>query len=126
MSALKPTSTADQDLAALTGRAMEIQAQFARLQAARGQTPWTKEEIMQGFVGDVGDLMKVVMAKAGRREIPDTDHKLAHELADCLWSILVLARLHEVDLPTAFATTMDEIEESIAQKLATPPSSTTT
>jgi hypothetical protein len=39
-------------------------------------------------VGDVGDLMKLVMAKEGAREIQDVDEKLQHELAACLWSVL--------------------------------------
>lgn len=69
---------------------------------------------MQGFVGDVGDLMKLVMAKSGVRTIPDTDRKLAHELSDCLWSVLVLARLYDVDLEKEFLRTMDEIEARVS------------
>lgn len=71
---------------------------------------------MQGFVGDVGDLMKLVMAKSGIRTIADTEHKLPHELADCLWSVLVLARLYDVDLEKAFLTTMDDLERRLAGK----------
>ncbi len=69
---------------------------------------------MQGFIGDVGDLMKLVMAKSGVRSGEDIDRRLAHELADCLWSVLVLAKLYNVDLASAFTGTMDEIEGSIA------------
>lgn len=71
---------------------------------------------MQGFVGDVGDLMKLVMAKSGIRTIADTEQKLPHELADCLWSVLVLARLYDVDLEKAFLTTMDDLERRLAGK----------
>lgn len=71
---------------------------------------------MQGFVGDVGDLMKLVMAKSGMRAIPDADRKLAHELSDCLWSVLVLARLYDVDLEKEFLHTMDEIEHKLAAR----------
>lgn len=68
---------------------------------------------MQGFVVDVGDLMKLVMAKGGAREVPEVDAKLAHELADCLWSVLVLARAYDVDLERAFTRTMDELEAKL-------------
>jgi NTP pyrophosphatase (non-canonical NTP hydrolase) len=71
---------------------------------------------MQGFVGDVGDLMKLVMAKAGARPIADVDRRLAHELSDCLWSVLVLAQLYNVDLEREFLRTMDTLEA----KLPTP------
>ncbi len=99
----------------LTRRALRLQAQFAA--RAGGGREWTREEVMQGFVGDVGDLMKLVMAKAGARPATDVDRKLAHELADCLWSVLVLAHHYGVDLEPEFRATMDEIEA----KLARPP-----
>src|SRR5436189_3325327 len=106
------------DLAQLTERAMEIRARFAELEKARHGHVWTREEIMQGFVVDVGDLMKLVMAKSGARPVEDTDRKLAHELADCLWSVLVLAKLYEVDLETAFSKTMSELDASLGAKIA--------
>lgn len=71
---------------------------------------------MQGFVGDVGDLMKLVMAKSGVRRVDDIDKKLAHELADCLWSVLVLSQLYGVNLETAFLQTMDELEQALTAK----------
>jgi NTP pyrophosphatase (non-canonical NTP hydrolase) len=53
------------------------------------------------------------MAREGIRTIPDAEHKLAHELADCLWAILVLARIYGVDLEQAFVQTMDDLEDHI-------------
>lgn len=91
------------EFAALSQRALEIRTRFGELERARAGRPWTREEVMQGFVGDIGDLMKLVMAEQGLREIGDHDRKLAHELADCLWSVLVLARLYDVDLEKAFS-----------------------
>ncbi|RXK53859.1 nucleotide pyrophosphohydrolase [Oleiharenicola lentus] len=101
------------ELSSLSDRALEIHAAFAERARRTGQRPWTREEVMQGFVGDVGDLMKLVMAKAGVRPIADTDRKLAHELSDCLWSVLVLARLYQVDLGKEFFRTMDELEKKL-------------
>lgn len=109
---MKPTI----DFATLSQRAMEVRARFAAFETARGGRPWTREEVMQGFVGDVGDLMKLVMAKSGIREIPDHERKLAHELSDCLWSVLVLARLYEIDLAKEFMTTMDELDRTLGEK----------
>ena len=42
---------------------------------------------MLGFVGDVGDLAKQVMAREGVRHLPGRKDTLAHELTDCLWSV---------------------------------------
>jgi NTP pyrophosphatase (non-canonical NTP hydrolase) len=49
------------------------------------------------------------------RRIPDADQKLAHELADCLWSVPVLSELSSVDLERAFLQTMDELEQFLIQ-----------
>jgi NTP pyrophosphatase (non-canonical NTP hydrolase) len=102
-------------LAELSRRALEIRSRYAATESAHGGKPWSRSELAQGFAGDVGVLMKLVMAKDGRRAgPPDLDARLAHELADCLWSVLVLADACGVDLEAAFATTMNEIEAKFA------------
>ena len=60
--------------------------------------------------------MKLLMAKDGRRAAPagvgsegELDAKLAHELADCLWSVLVLAEASGVDLERAFIEMVTEV-----------------
>jgi NTP pyrophosphatase (non-canonical NTP hydrolase) len=102
-------------LSDLSARALQIRAAFAVREQRRGGRSWTREEIMQGFVGDVGDLMKLVMAQAGARPIADADRKLAHELSDCLWSVLVLAQAYGVDLEKEFLHTMDGLEEKLRE-----------
>ena len=94
---------------------MQIRQCFAAYEQRRTGRTWTREEIMQGFVVDVGDLMKLVMAKAGARLVDDVDKKLVHELSDCLWSVLVLARLYDVDLEKEFLKTMAELEQGTAK-----------
>ncbi len=95
-------ASAEATLADLTAEAMRLRRGFAAAALSAGRKGWTREQVMQGFVGDVGDLMKLVMAKGGAREITGIDRRLGHELADCLWSILVLARLYQVDLAKEF------------------------
>ena len=94
-------------------RALDIRRRYAGLERARYGRPWTTEEIALGFVGDVGDLMKLVQAAAGVRAIPDARARLAHELADCLWSVLVLADAYEIDLERVFLETMDALEQHL-------------
>src|SRR5688500_6263453 len=61
------------DISELSKRAMEIRTRFAEFEQAKFRREWTKEEVMQGFVVDVGDLMKLVMAKSGVRQVEDVD-----------------------------------------------------
>jgi NTP pyrophosphatase (non-canonical NTP hydrolase) len=74
-------------------------------------------------VGDVGDLAKLIQAANGVRNIPDVNKKLAHELSDCLWSVIVVANLHGIDLEQAFMSTMDDLEQHSKEVLASPKSS---
>ena len=59
------------NLKQLTGRAKEVHEKYSELNKKNIGREWTKSEIAQGFVGDVGDLMKLVMANEGVREIDD-------------------------------------------------------
>jgi NTP pyrophosphatase (non-canonical NTP hydrolase) len=76
---------------------------------------WTSEEIALGFVGDVGDLAKLIVAENGKRNIANSKEKLEHELADCLWSVIVLAHQHGVDLESSFINTMDDLEQHLSE-----------
>ena len=101
----------------LSQRALRVRQLYAELERKKHGRAWTNEEIALGFVGDVGDLAKLVMAQEGIRAIPEADRKLAHELADCLWSVLVLSEVYGVDIERAFLQTMDELEQHIVSSL---------
>jgi NTP pyrophosphatase (non-canonical NTP hydrolase) len=92
-------------------QARAVRRRYAREEAHRYGRSWTPEEVMLGFLGDVGDLAKLVQGKAGVRPREDLDEALAHELADCLWSVLTLADNYGVDLESAFTGTMRELAD---------------
>lgn len=102
------------DIRDLQKQAMAIRQKYAELNKKDGHDVWAGKDYAMGFAGDFGDLMKLVMAKENMRQIDDVDKKLKHELADCLWSILVIAEHYEVDLDTEFQNTMKELETRIA------------
>jgi NTP pyrophosphatase (non-canonical NTP hydrolase) len=104
------------DLQDLRNRAIDIRQQYAERERERYGRPWTAQEIALGFVGDVGDLMKLVQAASGVREIRDAKTKLEHELADCLWSVLVLSDAYGIELERAFVETMDDLERHLAAR----------
>lgn len=100
----------------LTERALRVHDLYDELNLrVRGRT-WTREEFMLGFVGDVGDLAKLVMAAEGARTVHEGS--LEHELADCLWAVLILAHKYGIDLQASFDRTMDDLEALITAKLA--------
>ena len=103
------------DIHTLSQRALKVRRAYALLEKQRG-AEWNNLNIMEGFVGDVGDLMKLVMAKEGLLRIDNFDEKLAHELADCLWSILVLSERYDINVEESFLKTMDELENRIQKE----------
>ncbi len=98
----------------LSDRALEVRAKYSELEKERYGREWTRAEIMQGFVGDVGDLMKLVMAKEGIRTKDNVDEEIKHELADCFWCVLVLADKYGVSIEESFLETMDKLEKRIS------------
>jgi len=104
------------DFAALQDRARMVRRQYAEVERKRHGRPWSTEEITLGFVGDVGDLAKLIQAHAGvrgARPAEEVRHDIAHELADCLWSVIVLADETGVDLEAAFIGTMDGLHDRL-------------
>lgn len=101
----------------LQARALQVAGKYDALNAAQGHQKWGPKDRALGFVTDVGELMELVMAKEGMRSGDNVDAKLRHELADCLWSVLVLAKHYNVDLEQEFKHTMDQLEERIRKTL---------
>ena len=101
----------------ISARALEIREKYDKLNQTKRGVIWNEQQLMAGFVGDVGDLSKIIMAKHGLREMDDVDAKLAHELSDCLWSVLVLAKKYDIDLAGEFMKTMDGLDNRIKEEL---------
>ena len=102
------------DLASLQARAVVISELYDRHNMNAGRRAWTTGDLALGFVGDVGDLAKLVMAVDGRREMRDASTRLGHELADCLWSVLVLADRYGVDLGAEFTRMTDDLDAALS------------
>jgi NTP pyrophosphatase (non-canonical NTP hydrolase) len=97
--------------------ALHLNELYERLETKRYGRVWTTEELALGFVGDVGDLAKLIQAHAGVRSIDDRQAKLGHELSDCLWSIIVLANKCGIDLEAEFVRNTREIAAYVSGEL---------
>lgn len=93
------------DIKTLEKRAMEIHKRYAELEIEKEGRVWDAVMLSNGFKKDVADLIEIVGHK------PLNNKKLEHELADCLWSVLVIARKLNVDIEAAFWRTMDELDQ---------------
>jgi NTP pyrophosphatase (non-canonical NTP hydrolase) len=103
------------DFQSMIDRALTIRKLYEEREKQLYGSSWTSEEIVLGFVGDVGDLAKLVVAENGKRKIENSNEELAHELSDCLWSVVVLAKVHNIHLEYSFMKTMDELEKRLLE-----------
>ena len=97
--------------------ALQLNDLYEQLEVKRYGRVWTTQELALGFMGDVGDLAKLIQADAGVRTIDDVKAKLGHELSDCLWSIFVLANKCGIDLEAEFVRNTSEIAEYVSGEL---------
>lgn len=93
------------DIRILQERAMEISRRYDARSKSLDGTTWDTKKLARGFKKDVSDLIEILEAGNLNRR------KLNHELGDCLWSVLVIARKLGVDIEREFWTTMEEIDQ---------------
>jgi NTP pyrophosphatase (non-canonical NTP hydrolase) len=94
-------------------RALRIRSHYADYEERLYGRSWTTEELFIGMIGDIGDLAKLVQAHEGVRAIDESESLLRRELADVLWSVIVLADRCGVDLEAAFKEDMDNLEGAL-------------
>ena len=99
--------------------ALKLNELYEKLEMKLYGRAWTTEELTLGFVGDVGDLAKLIQANAGIRNIDDCRTKLGHELADCLWSVIVIANKCGIDLEAEFSKNVGGLMEHVSEQLDT-------
>lgn len=98
--------------------AFEVSDLYDALNKKDGHNTWTYREYLEGLMGDLGDLHKLLMAKRKYRHIEgDVDEKIEHELADCLWAIMLIAKGLDIDLESAFITNVSTLRDRLKVKL---------
>ncbi len=99
----------------LVNRAMDLRTQYEKKERQLYGSPSTGEDIAQGLLGDANNLVRLVMARHGKREIMNSAEKLGPQLSHCLWSLIVLARMYDIDLEQSFMETMDRLENHLLE-----------
>ncbi|MEU0136877.1 hypothetical protein ABZ172_23055 [Streptomyces sp. NPDC006296] len=99
-------------------KALEVRALYEKIeQRVLGRT-WTLPELALGFTQDAAYVGRLVLAAEHTWGIDgDVDAELRHKLAECLWWVFVLADRLDVDMPEAYAATMDKIGSGLQQTL---------
>ena len=99
----------------LVNEAKKVRDKYSQEEIKEFGRAWNVNDRLQGFIGDVGDLSKLMMVRSGVRTIENADAKLRHELADCLWSIMIIADELGIDLEKSFLNTMNDLNKKLDQ-----------
>jgi NTP pyrophosphatase (non-canonical NTP hydrolase) len=103
------------ELQKLINRAMDLRAQYEKKEKQLYGSPATEEDIAQGFLADVNNLVKLVKAEPTKRDFASNTEKLGSQLSHCLWSVIVLAKMHNIDIEQSFMETMDRLENHLLE-----------
>ena len=103
------------DFQKIVHRALDLRRQYEIKETDLYGSPYTNLDIAQGFAGDVNNLVKLIRAERGELQILNSRDKLEAQLAHCLWSVVVLAQIHNVNLETAFMEAMDRLETHLLE-----------
>ena len=103
------------ELQKLINRAMDLRRQYEVKETELYGSPSTDENIAQGLLGDVNNLIRFINAESSKRNIVNSKEKIESQLAHCLWSVIVLAKMHNVDLEASFMETMDRLENHLLE-----------
>src|SRR6266487_5357856 len=88
----------DNGISKINQQAMDLRRQYEVKEKHLYGSPSTDEDMVQGLAGDVNNLGKLVMAEHGKLKIPNSKEKLESQLSHCLWSVIVIAKIHNIDL----------------------------
>jgi len=105
------------DFIDLQKKAVAIKTKYNKLEIKKFGKKWSTEQQVAGLVVDVGELVELSMAKSGVKDIDNVDQKIAHELADCLFSIIVIAEKYDVNLEKSFIDLISNLNQRIDKNL---------
>ena len=112
------TPTSETDFSNAVARSIQIRKLYNELEKRNHGSAWTNQEDMLGFVNDVGELGRMVMAADGRWvHQGDLSKELPEKLAECLWWLFVLSERLGIDVSTAFSSKMAALESSLSASL---------
>ena len=98
-------------------RSDRIRQIYHQLEARHHGEIWSKQEDMIGFVADVGELGRLLMAAEGRWVVAGDGRKqLEDKMAECLWWLFTLSERLEIDLSQAFLVKMEELENDLGKR----------
>jgi NTP pyrophosphatase (non-canonical NTP hydrolase) len=112
------TQKNETDFSEAVKRSIQVRKLYHELEKRMHGGAWSKQEDVIGFVHDVGELGRMVMAAEGRWvHQGDLNKDLGDKLAECLWWLFALSGRLGINVIAAFSSKMSELEGSLSSSL---------
>lgn len=100
----------------LSKLAKEIKFAYNELKEKKRENAWHAREYAEGLVGDASDLLKLILK---HQKYPEKNghNKIKHELADCLYSIIIIAQELNIDLEKEFLINIDYLKQKYHEQI---------
>jgi len=100
-------------------RSIRVRKLYHQLEERHHGASWTRQEDMIGFLYDVGELGRLLMAAEGRWvAADDRPRQLEDKLSECFWWLFTLSDRLGIDPSEAFRAKMDGLETDLGESLS--------
>jgi len=89
----------------------EIDDAYIKSGKEKGYAERTPLVYLGFLMTDLGELTEQIMAKQKYRDGENIDYKIEHELADCLWAVLMLGKHLNVDMAKAYTDMIQNVKD---------------
>ena len=100
----------------LIKRTREIKRAYDALSRKQGRPAWLTSDYMQGLIGDVGDLAKLVVKRKRAGASKKIDREIAKELSDILYMVVVIAEELSLNLEREYKVNLEFLEQKLREE----------
>jgi NTP pyrophosphatase (non-canonical NTP hydrolase) len=94
----------------------EIKRAYEVLNRKQGRPAWLTSDYVQGMVGDVGDLAKLVVKRKQTGARKSIDREIAKELSDILYMVVVIADELGINLEREYKVNLEFLEQKLREE----------
>ncbi len=97
----------------LTEKTKRIKRAYDSMRRKDGEKAWMSYDYAEALVGDVGDLMKLMVRKRRKGASKALERDIAKELSDCLYMLIALSQELNIDLEKEYKVNLEFLEQQL-------------
>lgn len=99
----------------LNQKTQKVKRAYDDFRRKQGERAWMTSDYAEALVGDVGDLMKLVVKRRRKGASKAINRDIGKELADCLYMIMAMAQELDIDLEEEYKVNLEFLEQNLKE-----------